>query len=344
MVRIMAKAVKLADIAQKVGVSTVTVSKALGGQKGVSDRMREKIVKLADEMGYVQPVKDRKAISRKSYNIGLLIEESYLDKYDSFYWQMYQQVSASAMEWNSFVLMEVVERQAKKAAELPKLIREQKVDGIIILGRLAPKLLDLIGREAKMPVVYMDFIDEAQRADAVVSDNFYGAYQLTNYLFSMGHTKIAYVGTLLATSSITDRYLGYMKSLMEHGIKPREDWQIDDRDMASGYIDEVNLLKLPQEMPTAFVCNCDLTAGKLINKLEGSGYRVPEDISVVGYDNYIYPGICDVDITTYEVDLTQMAQRAVSVLLDKIGKESDCVRSTYIVEGKMVIKASVQKL
>ena len=90
----MAKAVKLADIAEKVGVSNVTVSKALSGQKGVSEEMREKIQKLADELGYKQPSAARKeSIRRQSYNIGVLIQESYLDKYDSFYWQMYQQVS-----------------------------------------------------------------------------------------------------------------------------------------------------------------------------------------------------------------------------------------------------------
>ena len=59
-------------------------------------------------------------------------------------------------------------------------------------------------------------------------------------------------------------------------------------------------------MPTAFLCNCDLTAGKLINKLQRHGYQVPEDVSVVGYDDYIYPGICDVEITTYMVSVPVM--------------------------------------
>ena len=88
----MAKAVRLADIAKEVGVSTVTVSKALSGQKGVSEQMRERIRKLAEELGYRQPSAARleNAIRRSSYQIGVLVEESYLEKYDSFYWQMYQ--------------------------------------------------------------------------------------------------------------------------------------------------------------------------------------------------------------------------------------------------------------
>lgn len=343
MVISMAKTVKLEDIAKRVGVSTVTVSKALSGQKGVSEEMRCRIKELADEMGYVQPSRTRRAGSRRSYNIGLLIEESYMDKYDSFYWQMYQQIATKAMERECFTLMEVVGGQMEAALELPKLIREQKVDGVIVLGKMPIEFLQMIKGSTSVPVVYMDFTDEERGVDAVVSDSFYGAYELTNYLFGMGHEKIAYVGTLLATSSITDRYLGYLKSMLEHGAAVREDWRIDDRDMHSGYIDVENLLRIPEDMPTAFVCNCDLTAGKLINKLQTKGYRVPEDVSVVGYDNYIYPGICDVAITTYEVDLGEMAKRAVDVLFDRM--QGHNIRAgIHIVEGHLVLRDSVRHI
>ena len=295
----MAKKVKLADIAQRTGVSTVTVSKALTGQKGVSEEMRERIKRLADEMGYVQPSKERRTGPERSYNIGLLVEESYIDKYDSFYLQMYQKVATKAMDAGCFTLMEVIDRQKGGEYTLPRLLREQKVDGIVILGKMPETFLTFLKRQSTLPAVYVDFTDEGQDVDAVVSDSFYGAYQLTNYLFQMGHERIAYVGTLMATSSITDRYLGYVKSMLEHGKKIREDWVIDDRDTASGYIDEVNFLKLPEDMPTAFVCNCDLTAGRMVNKLKENGYRVPEDVSVIGFDNlpecqYSYPRLTSI--------------------------------------------------
>lgn len=89
----MAKAVKLADIAEQVGVSTVTVSKALSGQKGVSEEMREKIKNLAEELGYRSPSETKRQSAEKQYNIGVLIQEVYLDKYNSFYWRMYQEVN-----------------------------------------------------------------------------------------------------------------------------------------------------------------------------------------------------------------------------------------------------------
>jgi LacI family transcriptional regulator/LacI family purine nucleotide synthesis repressor len=151
------------------------------------------------------------------------------------------------------------------------------------------------------------------------------------------------VGTVLATNSITDRFLGYMKSLMEHGQKYCPEWVIADRDIESGLIDEENLLQLPEDMPTAFVCNCDLTAGKLINKLRRFGYRVPEDISVAGYDNYIHPDLCDIAITSYEVDLKEMAKQCVEMLIGKLNNEGSA-SGIQMVEGRLVIKESVRRI
>ena len=339
----MAKAVKRADIAEKLGVSTVSVSKALSGQKGVSEEMREKIKQLADEMGYKQPSAQRKEAAHKSYNIGVLIAERYWDKYGSFYWQLYQQVATRAVTKECFTLMETVSTQMELEREMPKLVQEQKVDGIIVIGRLFDSYLQFLKEECEIPIIYLDFCDEKQDTDAVISDSYYGAYRLTNYLFDMGHTRIAYVGTLLATGSITDRYFGYSKSLVEHGQQIRQDWIIDDRDLETGRIDTEQMIRIPEDMPTAFVCNCDLTASFLIKKLRAAGYRVPEDVSVVGYDNYLFPGLCDVAITTYEVDMKEMARRAIQNLTKKVGGES-YRQGICIAEGHLVIKDSVKRI
>ena len=339
----MAKNVKLADIAEKMGVSVVTVSKALSGQKGVSEEMRAKIMELADELGYVQPSVARKRAMNTTYNIGVIIQESYLDKFSSFYWQMYQQVAQYSLERGCFCFLEVITDQMEAQMQAPKLMSDSKTDGIIIIGNLRENYLEKITTETNLPIIFMDFMDKKKGEDAVISDSFYGAYFLTNYLIEMGHKDIAYVGTLGATGSITDRFLGYSKSLLEHDIAVNNDWIIADRDKNTGNIDEINKLVLPEKMPTAFFCNCDLTAGILIKKLEKLGYKIPEDVSVVGYDNYIYPGLCDVEITSYEVNFAEMARRVVENLVKKISKEYYS-HGTHIVEGRLVIKKSVKKL
>lgn len=339
----MAKTVKLADIAKIMNVSTVTVSKALSNQKGVSEEMREKIKELAKEMGYRSPSEAKMMNAKRSYNIGIIVSERYLDQYESFYWKMYQAVATKAVSKECFTMLEVLSLETEQNLELPKLLKEHKTEGMIILGLLKEDYLNMLEQNIDVPFICLDFYDKKHECDAVVTDNFYGMYKLTNYLFEMGHKDIAYVGTLLYTGSITDRYFGYAKALMENGQKVRREWIIEDRNIEDGQRDDDFEFKFPEKMPTAFVCNCDLTAGELINDLKKRGYRVPEDISVVGFDNYIHPGICDVGITTYEVDIREMARKTINNLLKKMSGEY-YKQGISIVEGHMVIKDSVRRL
>ncbi len=339
----MAKAVKLADIAALVGVSTVTVSKALSGQKGVSEEMREKIRQLADELGYRSPSETRRQSAEKQYNIGVLIQEIYLDKYDTLYLMMYQEVNKRAVSRGCFTLLETITRENVLENKLPLLVQEKKVDGLVVLGDTNRSYMQHIEAEAGVPVVCMDFYNDIAGLDTVISNSFYGTYALTNYLLEMGHRKIAYVGTVGMTNSITDRYLGYTKSLLEHGIPLRDDYVIDDRDTSTGRMDLELFYRLPEDMPTAFVCNCDLAASYLIRKLEREGYRIPQDISVVGFDNYLVPGLCDIGITTYEVDIAEMARRVVHKIVRKIANEN-YTAGVFIVDGHVVFKDSVARI
>lgn len=335
-----AKTVKLADIAEQFGVSTVTVSKALSGQKGVSDQMRDKIVAYAEELGYRLPSAVKQEAKRQVYTFGVLIHKDYMDKYDTFYLQMYQQINAKANSKGHFTLLEAVDESMEIEAKLPNIIKEKKIDGLVVVGRLSEKYLGFLRENRDVPVMYMDFCDDRSNPDTVVSDSYYGAYSLTKYLIGKGHKKIAYVGTVRSTSSITDRYFGYLKALYEYNIQPKAEWVIDDREMGKDVVDEEHLMQLPQEMPTAFFCNCDLVASILIRKLRQAGYRVPEDISVVGYDNYLYPGLCDLGITTYEVDMKEMARKVVNNLIGKI-EGTEYRSGIHIVEGHLVEKDTV---
>lgn len=339
----MAKAVKLSDIAERVGVSTVTVSKALSGQKGVSEEVREKIRSIAEDLGYQQPSAARKSQNHKNFNIGILISERFLVKYESFYWQMYQAVATRATAEECFTMLEVIGKAEEESSRMPKLVQERKVDGIIVIGKMMDAYLQHLNTEAGIPVIYLDYYNGREASDSVISNSYYGTYELTYYLYRMGHRKIAYVGTLLAMESITDRYFGYQKALLELGLEQKKGWVLDDRHIETGEIDTVNMLQIPKDMPTAFVCNCDLTASFLIKKLKDNGYRVPEDISVVGFDNYLYPGLSDIQITTYEVDLEEMARRAIHNMISKISNEN-YKPGIHIVEGHMVLKESVAQI
>jgi len=290
----------------------------------------------------VQPSTARRLALNRNHNIGVLIEESYMDQSASFYWQMYQQVARITNDRGSFTLMEEITAQMEREVILPRLILEGKVDGLIIIGSMKDGYRAALNSQG-IPVMYLDYADRGTNCDAVISDSYYGAARMTDYLISMGHRKIGFVGTVLATASITDRYLGYVKSLMEHGLEAKPEWVIDDRGMGDSHIDGEHFLQLPEDLPTAFFCNCDVAAGILIRKLQNAGIRVPEDVSVAGFDNYTYPGLCDLEITTIDVNVTEMAQRAVNRLLDRLNAQSYS-KGIHMVEGVLTEKKSVRKI
>ena len=339
----MVKEVKLADIAEKVGGSVVTVSKALSGQKGVSEEMRARIKELADEMGYT-PIHTAQAGRSRSYTVGVVTFETYFTRFASFYWKMYQELATRAVKKNCFSMLEVISSYDEDNLVWPKLITEnQKIDGIIVIGRPKQSYLKMLYQNKKIPMVFMDFYDDEEIVDSVVSASFNGMYRMTDYLIKNGHTKVGFVGSVMYTESITDRYFGYCKALMEHGIEVRQDWVIRDRDYSDGVIGIEYKLQLPKEMPTAFVCNNDVTAYALIRQLEERNYHVPEDISVVGYDDYLYPEYGDSRITTYLVDMAEMSKIALSCVIRRIENVS-MNASVHIVNGRIIERTSVKKI
>ncbi len=332
----MARGIRMADIAKQLGVSTVAVSKALGNRRGVSEELREKIKKTAEEMGYELPVSNRNK-DKKTYNIGILVSSIYIEKYVTFYWVFYQLLLKEAAKSDFFLMLEVLGTEEEKELRDITLIKEERIDGMIILGKISNEYLKHLKRECLIPVIYMDFYDNEMEEDCVISNSFYGIYKITNYLFAQGHEDIAFVGTLGMTDNITDRYLGYQKAMMEHGKEIRAEWCIKDREDARRTYTQI---EIPDELPTAFVCNCDVTAGWLIKSLNEKGIKVPQDVSVVGYDDYLYPGVCDVELTTYSVDRERMAEIGIEKMRKKIEGEP-YQEGIHVVEGKLIERASV---
>ncbi len=330
--------VRLADIAERTGVSTVTVHNALAGNKGVSDEMRQRIQKVAKEMGY-QALSEKKQEDpiETSRTIGVLVAENYLAQYETFYWKMYQELAMIATEKRCFTAVEVLRKDDEMhTLKMPAFLTEHRVDALVVLGEINKQYIIKLQSKADIPVVFLDFYDKDLAQDAVVTDNFYGMFLMTEYMFDQGIDELAFVGSIFATSSIMDRYCGFMKSMTLHGKNIHPEWLIEDRDKVGqmGF-------ELPAKLPKGFVCNCDLAAFMLIDKLKEKGYRVPEDISVVGFDNYLYPGLADMQITTYEVNTKAMTKVAVEKVLKQI-KNPKRGHGMDVVSGRMVIKKTVK--
>ena len=222
---------------------------------------------------------------------------------------------------------------------MPKSVSERKVDGVIVLGQFSNSYVNAL-MSLGVPTVFLDFYSSRNDIDTVIADNFFGSYLITNHLISMGHRRIGFIGSIGSTSSIQDRYLGYYKAHIENRIRITQGWVIEDRRSDGTGFSE---FALPSELPTAFVCNCDEAAYILINQLRSKGLRIPDDISVVGYDNHIYSTISNPRITTIDVNSYEMSSRAVDMIIGKIqDKNYRCGR--VLVTGNLIERDSVKRL
>ncbi len=327
----MAKKVTMSEIARQLGVSTVTVSKALSGKDGVGEAMREKIQSLAAELGY-----EGKPVSgEEGRTVGVLISDRFLGKHQTFYWNLYERILDKLSGHGLFGMIEPVSLADESALLPPRLAQSGRVHALVVIGNFSLAYLQTL-RGLGLPVVQADDYNPRAGLDTVVSDGYYGMYIATSYLIRRGHREIAYLGRVGATSSITDRYYGYCRALLEAGIPLRPEWVVPDRDERGEW-----RINLPEPLPGAFACNCDAVAYHLIRLLAERGLRVPEDVSVVCFDDFLYSELSSPRVTAYGVDVDGMAAACVDQLRRRWA-EPDTEMAFRVVTGHLVEKESVR--
>ena len=300
--------VTMRDLGKRLGVSAVTVSKALAGKSGVSEEMRQKIISLANDLGYVNP--NASPVSR-GLDVGILIPDHFFSP-DSYYAMLCKELVQTLTEAGHFGLLELYTRDMQRDMLLPNLLRSRRVDALVLLGQPDQAYAEQLTKQP-LPVICMDFTAPGIRADAVVGDSTGGMAALTRHLIDRGHRDIAFFGAVQATSSIMERYLGYVSAMLTAGLPIRADDLIPDRDAAADLLP----LTLPEKRPTALVCNCDWAARWAIGQLKQQGLRVPEDISVVGFDDFSYAPVEAPALTTYRVNREVMCRAVVRLLEER---------------------------
>ena len=333
----LAKAVRMSDIAKRLHVSTVTVSKALAGKEGVSEDLRKKIQTLAAEMGYQSQKNKEENVNR--YTIGIITSYRYIEKGQSFYWALYERSLFHLSQNGHTGILEVITEEAEEKLWIPRLIQDQRIDGLIVMGNFSFEYYKML-EQTKVPFLILDAFHAELQQDCVISDGYYGMYIMTKYLIGAGHREIQFVGSIDQTSSILDRYYGYCRAMREAGISVMAEQVLPDRDVEGKIFVSLENLK---RMPTAFACNCDITAYTLMKQLQALGVSIPDDVSLVGFDDFIFSDLANPPITTYAVDINLMSKRSVRQLLCRIKNPNSPIRH-IVVSGTMIERKSVRSI
>ena len=330
--------VSMDTIAESLGVSKVTVSKALNDKEGVSEELRRQIKAKANELGYHINIIAKGLKTNQTFNIGIIIPERFVETANSYYFELYARIVKKFNEIGYTGVMEIIDSTAEDNLELPLVYRNKKVDALIIIGQCHKKYLELFTK-VEVPVLFFDFYDSEIKVDSIIVDNYFSGTEITRLLLKNGHRSIGFIGNIYSTSSIRDRFLGYYRALLEARIPLNEKIIIDDRDLEGNLCD----FDLPKEMPSAFVCNNDQLAYHLIQKLNQAGYQIPQDVSIVTFDNTIYSELSSVKLTSVDNNVDELVSIARKAIIKKINnptKVYDCI----LVKAKIVERDSVRKL
>lgn len=331
------------DIAKVAGVSPGTVSNALNDRKGVGNDTKAKIIKIAEEMGYFKNTKknDLRVIRLiKFKRHGHVIADT------PFFSSLIDAIEKECRRNGYELLISQVERSNNTKEEVNKIINNHKIDGILLLATEMYEE-DLYNFEdIDIPIVVVDSYFKNKNYDYVVINNTKGAYLATKYLVDKGHTDIGVLGSSVDIKNFKYRYEGFKKTLETFGLVCKKENIIAiDPTVDGSYNDmKMYLEKKDVEMPTAFFALNDILALGAMKAMMEKGIRIPDDVSVVGFDDIPFCLFSNPRITTVKVHSKTMGRVAVKRLMEKIEEEFDITLkievNTELIERESVKTAS----
>jgi LacI family transcriptional regulator len=338
------KKATLADIARDSGVSVATVSLVLRNKPGVSENTRQRVYDSARALGYIHTASNQAKVRRLPQDIGLIVKvrSDDLPATNSFYAPVLAGIEAVCRH-NQINLMysNLPVDLGNRPLEVPRILSEQHIDGVLMVGMFLNDEIVQILHSQKLPVLLVDAYAANNQFDSVVTDNFAGAYQITAHLIEAGHRQIAIVGSQPdAYPSVQERREGYLQALADNDLEPR---------FADCYLypDQVppavtDLLESQPEVTALFACN-DTVAITAIKTAKKLGWHVPEDLSVVGFDNIELAQHVLPPLTTMRVDMMGMGRLAAQLLMNRF-EFPEAGRVRAIICPYLVRRASVNTL
>ena len=320
------------DIADRLGISKVSVSKAMNGKPGVSDALRRQIFSAARDMGYEFLPPEAEG------HFAFVVAKSFFLETDAFYSEMYYQFNKICLSEGISTSLVIVGSGDLSRNTLPAQLQMEEFSGIAVAGELPDEFLRQLERPGR-PMVLLDFDSAAVKACAVLTSNYEWAGVITQLLVDRGHRKIGFIGQPGSTHSITDRYFGYRRTLLLNNLPFREEWVMVNNDTHTGLY--TSNISLPEEMPTAFVCHCDMAAYYLLGTLNQAGLSCPEDISVISFDNTRLAETCCPPLTSVGIDTRAFARKGLELLL---GRDRQEERARIYLPATLVERRSVKNV
>jgi LacI family transcriptional regulator len=327
--------VTIHDVAQAAGVSVSTVSRVLNNKVDVAPETYQTVQCVIERLGYTSSLAARSLRSRRTNVIGLVL----FDIVDPFSVQIMSGVDQLLKELNYYdlIVYSSVDSKRKLAADRERrsvsLLDNSITDGLIVVAPSAVTFANV------SPIVIIDPHIENPNYPAVIAQNREGALSVVQYLTSLEHQRIGFIGGRPELQSAIQRLQGYTDGLAQAGLPLDPDLiQSGDYSKQIGFIGTQKLLSLPQP-PTAIFASNDQSAFGVLEAAHEAGLRVPDDLSVIGFDNIPEAAYSTPPLTTVDQSIEQMGYLATQVLIRLIS-EGVVEKQTYFTSTHLVVRES----
>lgn len=327
------------DIAKKVGVSVATVSKVINNKGRISEKTAEKVRQAMAEMNYYPNAAASVLKGKPSYSIGVILP----DIANPFFAQMARRMDDRGQELGYHIVISNTDYNREKEAGYIDLMLKKRVEGILIVSGFEDEtpVRQLLGQGVPVVVVAREM--PHVEVDTISADNYLGGYMAANYLIKQGHTRVGVIAWDFWSNR--ERLRGFRDALRERGLEdvcfegfvPHSLNSLEDgKEMAE------RILKGRRPVTALFVCNDQMAIG-VIEKVRELGLSVPEDLSVMGFDDIPMARICHPPLTTVSQPIDQMAREAVDLLVNQIRGAQEA-RKRIALLPTLVVRQSVRSL
>lgn len=313
--------VTIYDIARKIGCASSTVSKALNNSKEVSDSRKAEILAVAKEMGYVPNANARRLATKQSWSIGILFSEDLNIGLEHHFFSGILQAFKTYVEDMGYEVTFVSKKVGTQSLTYLEWCKYKDIDGILIVTvDVNDENLNEL-RQSGIPIVTVD--SGLINVPTVISDNFQGTRMVLEYLMSRGAKRIAHIAGPMRSFSAMERLEGFKTVLGQYEMDASMVVEAYNYDFNSGRNALMAMFRAFDEVPDAIYAASDDIALGVIIALKELGYKVPEDISVVGFDNIELTRYTSPSLTTVAQDKVRIGTEAAKRLIAQINKEAD---------------------
>ena len=314
--------ITLKDIAKKAGVSEATVSLVLNNKSVVNIRTRERVLKCMEEMNYRPNPLARGLALKKSMTIGLVCPDSE----NPYYGKLMKLLGHYCNKYGYSLVLGVSNNDIKIETRIMENFVDKQYDGIIVLPLNIRKNESKVFTEIKengIPIVFCTSYYTGFKKDCVLTDYAEGSYLLTKHLLQRGHRELWYFVTSDKKLPVSqERILGYKRAYEEMGLKVKKEWIVGCEDISVEYGYSLTKEMLDQgRYPDGILALNDYMAYGIKKAILECNLRIPEDISLAGYDDVFYQLIADKPLTTVHQDMESLAANTVELLMQKMNKD-----------------------